>query len=153
MEPYGTIIRSMLHEFRKLGLAIEQDTDCKIILANNDYSLAIATEKNYQPSILACLRDGAGQEYEMGLSERILAGQQFKADIKELDEIKEKYQLEARGGNENAKASGIYIYVKVALRQIFNFVSQFSQEMLAENGPFRIEYQSRERQLLNDLGL
>jgi hypothetical protein len=153
VEPYGTIIKSMLHEFRKLDLAIEQDTDYKIILTKNYYSLTIATEKSYQPSVLACFRDTTSHEFEVGLSERILADQKFKADIKELDEIKEKYQLDARGGDEHARASGVYIYAKVAIRQIFNFISEFSQEMLIENGPFRAEYQSREQLLLNDLGL
>ncbi|NMW24667.1 MAG: hypothetical protein A2211_01520 [Rhodanobacter sp. RIFOXYA1_FULL_67_6] len=153
IEPYGTIIKSMLHEFRKLDLVIEQDTDYRIILANNYYSLTIATEKNYQPSVLACFRDTTSQEFEVGLSERILANQKFKANIKELEEIKEKYQLDARGGNEHARTSGIYIYAKVAIRQIFNFISEFSQEMLIENGPFRTEYQTREQLLLNDLGL
>lgn len=153
IEPYGTIIKSMLHEFRKLDLVIEQDTDYKIILTNNYYSLTIATEKNYQPSVLACFMDTTSHEFEVGLSERILADQKFKADIKELDEIKEKYQLDARSGDEHARASGIYIYAKVAIRQIFNFISEFSQEMLIENGPFRVEYQSREQLLLNDLGL
>jgi len=153
IEPYGTIIKSILHEFRKLDLVIEQDTDYKIVLVNNYYSLTIATEKNYQPSVLACFRDTTSHEFEVGLSERILADQKFKADIKELDEIKEKYQLDARGGDEHARASGVYIYAKVAIRQIFNFISEFSQEMLIENGPFRAEYQSREQLLLNNLGL
>ena len=153
IEPYGTIIKSMLHEFSKLDLVIEQDTDYKIVLVNNYYSLTIATEKNYQPSVLACFRDTTSHEFEVGLSERILADQKFKADIKELDEIKEKYQLDVRGGDEHARASGVYIYAKVAIRQIFNFISEFSQEMLIENGPFRAEYQSREQLLLNDLGL
>ena len=153
IEPYGTIIKSILHEFRKLDLAIEQDTDYKMILANSYYSLTIATEKNYQPSVLARFKDTTSHEFEVGLSERILADHKFKADIKELDEIKEKYHLDAPGGDEHAKASGIYIYTKVAIRQIFNFIAEFSQEMLIENGPFRAEYQSREQLLLNDLGL
>ena len=153
IEPYGTIIKSMLHEFRELDLVIEQDTDYKIILANSYYSLTIATEKNYQPSVLACFRDTTNHEFEVGLSERILANQKFKADIKELEEIKEEYQLDARGGDEHARTIGIYIYAKVAIRQIFNFISEFSQEMLIENGPFRTEYQTREQLLLNDLGL
>ncbi len=153
IEPYGTVIKSMLHDFRMLNLRIEKDTDYKIVLASEDYSLVIATEKNYQPSVLACFVDGTNQEFEVGLSERILANQKFKSDTKELDEIGKQYQLKTKGGNENIKADGIYIYAKVAIRQILSFIAEHSQEMLAENSPFRAEYKSREQHLLNDLGL
>ncbi len=152
-EPYGAIIKSMLHEYRQLDLTIAHDKEYKMVLSNKNYSLVIATEMNYQPSILACVTDRTGQEFEVGLSERVLASQKFEDDVKELEEIKEKYQLEAGDGNEHIKASGIYIFVKVATRQIFNFVSEFNQEIVDENGPFRVEYRSREQALLKDLGL
>lgn len=153
IEPYGTIIKSMLQEYRQLDLTIAHDTEYKMVLAAKDYSLVIATETNYQPSILACVTDRTGQEFEVGLSERVLASQKFEDDLKELQEIKDKYQLEAHDGNEHVKAIGIYIFVKVATRQIFRFVSEFSQEIVDENGLFRAEYLSREQALLKDLGL
>ena len=153
IEPYGTILKSMLHEFRELDLAIDSETDYKMVLSNKDYSLTVATERGFLTSLLACVTDKAGREFEVGLSERILDEQRFKAEITELEKIKNEYQLESPGGNEGLKSSGTYVYVKVAVRQVFSFIARFSQEILEENGPFRAEYRSREQMLLNDLGL
>lgn len=153
IKPYDEIIQSMLHEFRGLGFLLGQNTDYRTLLVAEGCSLAITTERGHQPSISASLIDSDGQEFEVGLSMRILADTQFRAGTRELDEIKKQYQLDVRGGDARLKANGTYVYIKVAMRQIFAFVSEFCREILVQNGPFRAEYQSRERQLLNELGL
>lgn len=145
-------MESVLHEFPELGLAIESDMGCKMVLSNRDYSLTLAIERGFPASLLACVTDKAGQEFEVGLSERILDERGFSEKIAELDEIKNKYQLESPGGNGDLKSSGACVYVKVATRQVLSFVARFSREMLRENGPFRAEYRSREQMLLNGLG-
>lgn len=152
MEPYGTIIEAALHDFAGLKFVIEHDSDHQTTLSNPLFSLTIATERNYQPSILSHLSCN-GRKFETGLSARILSRQKFDIDMDELDEIKGKYHLDIGGGNEAARSIGMHLYVEVAMRQIFSFISKFNRCMTPENEAFYTEYLSRERALINQLGL
>jgi len=152
IEPYGEIIKDALRDFASLKLAVESDSDCQTTLSGKTYSLTISTEKGYQPSILAHLsRDG--QRFEIGMSVRILTVQKFEADRSELAAIKDKYHLDTGNGNASTKSSGTYIYVQVAIYQIFEFVSEYAQEISSNNKPFHAKYLSEERKLMSDLGL
>lgn len=153
IEPYGMVINSMIHEFRKLDLSIRLNTDYEITLANNEYELIIATERFYQPSVLARVRDRTNMEFEVGLCERILAEQQFMTEARNLDQIRDQYHLEMAGVDAATRKSGIYIYVRASMRRIFNFLSEYSHEIIDENGPFRHEYRSREQIVLSNFGL
>lgn len=153
IEPYGAVVQSRLREFREFDLKVVRDTDYELVLAHSKYSLIIQTERYYQPSLLACLNAGCGQKFELGLAARVLAGEKFRDYVMEIDEIKERYHLERGNGDEHARATGIFIFAKAATRQIFSFVAEFGHEMIDENGAFRSEYFSRERELLDGLGL
>ena len=152
IEPYGEVIKAVLRDFASLKLAIESDSDCQTTLSGQTYPLTISTEKSYQPSILAYLSRN-GQKFEIGMSARILAARKFEADMSELAAIKDKYHLDTGGGNASIKSSGIYIYIKVAIRQIFEFVSEYAQEISSNNEPFYAKYLSGERKFMSDLGL
>jgi hypothetical protein len=153
IEPYGTIIESVLHAFKSTELTIRANDELKITLANSDYFLVIATERYYQPSILASLSDGSDQKFEIGLAERILAPERFESDVLELNKIRVQYHLDTPGGDAHVRSSGIYIYTKVAIRQIFGFVSEFGKAIVRDNETFRAEYHSREQKLLTEFGL
>lgn len=151
IEPCGTIIKAALHDFASMQFVIESDSEYQTTMSRETYSLTISTEKGYQPSIAAHLSNN-GQKFEIGLSARILAKQKFEANLRELSEIRSKYHLDTGGGNASMRSSGLYIYVKAAVRQILEFTSEFGQQINAHNKPFYDEYLSKERALLRELG-
>lgn len=114
--------------------------------------MTISTGKGYQPSIIAHLGRN-GQRFEIGISARILAVQKFEADRSELAAIKDKYHLDTGSGNASDKSSGTYIYVQVAICQIFEFVSEYAQEISSNSKPFHARCLSEERKLMSGLGL
>lgn len=121
-------------------------------MSRETYSLTISKEKGYQPSIAAHLSNN-GQKFEIGLSARILAKQKFEANLSELSEIRSEYHLDPGCGNASMRSSGLWIYAKVAIRQIPELTSEFGQQINAHNKPFYDECLSKERALLRELGL
>jgi hypothetical protein len=152
IEPYGEIIRATLRDFARLKLAIESDSDCQTTLSGKTYFLTISTEKGYQPSILAYLSSN-GQRFEIGTSARILAARKFEANMSELAAIKDKYHLDADSGDASIKSSGTYIYIQVAIWQIFDFIAEYGRRVSPDNKPFQTEFLSEERKLMSGLGL
>lgn len=152
IEPYGEIIRASLRDFASLKFAVESDSDYQTVLSGKTCSLTISTEKGYQPSIFAYLIRN-GERFEIGMSARILAARKFEANISELAAIRDKFHLDDDGGNSSIKASGTYIYIKMAIRQISEFVSEYATEMSSDDKAFHVRYLSEDRKLMSDLGL
>lgn len=151
IEPYGEIIRACLRDFASLKFSVESDSDYQTTLSGKTCSLTISTEKVYQPSTLAHLIRN-GQRFEIGMSARILAAKKFEAHISELAAIRDKFHLDDDGEDASIRASGTYIYIKVAIRQVFEFVSEYATEMSSDNKAFHVRYLSEDRKLMSNLG-
>lgn len=150
IEPYGSTIKALLLEFRELDLGLDRDAEYEMVLANDACSLTLQTDRHYLPSLAAHLRDGAGRKFEIGLSRKMLAGEEFRAGAIELDAIRKTSSAELEGEDQ---VKLIRLHVEREVRQVFDFVLKFSREMLDESGPFRHAYQIEERKLLDSLGL
>lgn len=150
IEPYGSTIKALLLEFRELDLGLDRDAEYEMVLANDACSLTFQTERHYLPSLAAHLSDGAGRKFEIGLSRKILAREAFRADAIEFDGIRKACPSELEGEDQ---VMLIRLHVERRVRQVFDFVLKFSQEMLDEAGPFRPAYLIEERKLLDGLGL
>ena len=153
IEPYETVLESLYKDYGALGLKIKDNEDYRVSLTKGDLVLTIATEKNYQPSILASLEDGTGARFELGLARRVFSERRYEADMKELAAIKTKYKLDSGNASSSENVSGTYIYVKVALAGIFAFLSEFGGQVNSGNETFLAEYKARERALLGRFGL
>ena len=153
IEPYGSVLKSLCREYAELALRVENDADYRVLLSNEKFVLAIATEKTCQPSILASLEDRFGGKFELGLARRILSESSYEVGMKELATIKDQYKLDLGNITSRDQVSGLFIYVKVALAGIFGFLREFGEQVSSQNEAFLAEYKSRERALLGRFGL
>lgn len=153
IEPYEAVLKSLRRDYATLGLKVEHNEDYRVSLSNDDLVLTIATEKNYQPSILASVEDCTGNRFELGLARRVLSENRYEADMEELAAIKSKYRLDSGNASSRENVSGSFIYVRVALEGIFVFLAEFGRQVNSENEAFLSEYKARERALLGRFGL
>jgi len=56
IEPYATAAIALHTKMARLGFKLVSDADYAMTFSNGDYSIDIATERNYHPSVLMSLQ-------------------------------------------------------------------------------------------------
>jgi hypothetical protein len=151
IEPYATAIRNVSGKFSGLGFASVSDADYSTSLSNGDYSIDIAVEKNYHPSLSMSLRNRRGKHFELGTVKKILAPERADGDQQALRLIREKYGLDDPNTERSVRAKGVLEYAQAILEQMLNFMTDFRGQVFASPGGFEAEYEAWEQAFLSKL--
>lgn len=153
MEPYGSAIEKALRNWAGLGLTVASDCGYQMTLASASFTVTISAEKYYHPSISASLTDRSGITFEVGLAEKILAGQASLAHAEEPRAIKGTLEANSPWEKRVMSSDETQMNVERAISRLVEFVSIYGIYVCSKNQPFLAEYRSAEQALLARFGV
>lgn len=151
IEPYATAAIALHTKMARLGFKLVSDADYAMTFSNGDYSIDIATERNYHPSVLMSLRDPQGRRFELGTVEKILAPARFEEGQITLKLIRKQFGLDEPGTEPAVRVDGILEYARAVLNQILDFMIDFREQIFVSADQYQEKYAAIEHAFLANL--
>jgi hypothetical protein len=151
IEPYATVLRDLHAQWSALGLAATKDSDYGVSYSNGAYSVDVATERYYHPSVLMSLRNPQGRRFELGILMDIIAPERSQPRSQILKSIREKYGLDSATTDKAVREQGVAEYARTLIKLILDFMLDFRATLFVSPGSYEAEYAAREKVLMANL--
>lgn len=149
IEPYRTIIANNMENFASLGFNLVKDSDYSMSMSGNGFEILISTEKYYHPSISIALVDASGNEFEVGLLEKIIDPAKFDEDAK----TRKIWMESAKNASNFSKQEIIKEYAELCINQVLAFLFHWRHIVLSDLEKYKEEYEKQERLMLGNFGI
>jgi hypothetical protein len=151
IEPYATALRDVYAKWSALGLAPVNDSDYGVSYSDGAYSIDVATERYYHPSVSMSLRNPQGKRFELGMLIDIIAPERSPARSQVLKSIREKYGLDSVTADKSTREQGVAEYARALIGQILDFLLDFRATLFVSPGGYEVEYAAREKAFMASL--